>query len=81
MLAPDQQKHVAMLAWFSDSYQKSFALDTHCLQLSRDKPLSQDNLFHSMLGLLEVSTQVYDGKLDLFAGCRTPVLDGVLAGQ
>jgi lipid A ethanolaminephosphotransferase len=79
MLAPDQQKHVAMLAWFSDSYQKSFSVDTHCLQLSREKPLSQDNLFHSMLGLLEVNSQVYNRELDMFAGCRGAVIDGVLA--
>ncbi|MCG6576563.1 phosphoethanolamine--lipid A transferase [Pseudomonas sp. AF32] len=81
MLAPEQQKHVAMLAWFSDSYQKSFSVDTHCLQLSRDKPLTQDNLFHSMLGLLEVSSQVYNPDLDMFANCRGAVIDGVLARQ
>ena len=79
MLAPEQQKHVAMLAWFSDNYQKSFSVDTHCLQLGRDKPLSQDNLFHSMLGLLEVNSKVYDQGLDMFAGCRGTVVDGVLA--
>ncbi|KZN18598.1 MULTISPECIES: phosphoethanolamine transferase [Pseudomonas] len=79
MLAPEQQKHVAMLAWFSDSYQKSFSVDTHCLQLSREMPLSQDNLFHSMLGLLEVNSKVYDPGLDMFAGCRGAVIDGVLA--
>jgi len=81
MLAPEQQKHVAMLAWFSDSYQKSFAVDTHCLQMSREKPLSQDNLFHSMLGLLEVNSKVYNRDLDLFAGCRGAVIDGVLARE
>jgi lipid A ethanolaminephosphotransferase len=81
MLAPEQQKHVAMLAWFSDSYQKAYSVDTHCLQLSRDKPLSQDNLFHSMLGLLEVRSSVYQPALDMFAGCRGAVIDGVLAKQ
>jgi lipid A ethanolaminephosphotransferase len=81
MLAPEQQKHVAMLAWFSDSYQKSFSVDTHCLQLSREKPLSQDNLFHSMLGLLEVKSKVYNQDLDMFAGCRGAVIDGVLAKE
>ncbi|KAB0499892.1 phosphoethanolamine transferase [Pseudomonas vancouverensis] len=81
MLAPEQQKHVAMFAWFSDSYQKSFSVDTHCLQQGREKPLSQDNLFHSMLGLLEVNSKVYNHDLDMFAGCRGPVVNGVLAGQ
>ncbi|MFS2067214.1 phosphoethanolamine transferase [Pseudomonas sp. CT11-2] len=79
MLAPEQQKHVAMLAWFSDSYQKSFSVDTHCLQQNREKPLSQDNLFHSMLGLLEVNSTVYNPGLDMFAGCRGAMGDGVLA--
>ncbi|MED7668722.1 phosphoethanolamine--lipid A transferase [Pseudomonas moraviensis subsp. stanleyae] len=81
MLAPEQQKHVAMLAWFSDSYQKAYSVDTHCLQMSRDKPLSQDNLFHSMLGLLEVRSSVYQPALDMFAGCRGAVIDGVLAKE
>lgn len=73
MLAPEQQKHVPMLAWFSDSYRKDLAVDTDCLERTRHQPLSQDNLFHSMLGLLRVRTSVYDSRLDLFASCR-PVL-------
>ncbi|TFF40052.1 phosphoethanolamine transferase [Pseudomonas sp. RIT623] len=70
MMAPDQQKHVPLLAWFSDSYQQDFGLDTGCLAKLRDAPLSQDNLFHSMLGLLQVRTGVYQQSLDMFAGCR-----------
>ncbi|WP_166359897.1 phosphoethanolamine transferase [Pseudomonas akapageensis] len=81
MLAPDQQKHVAMLAWFSDSYKRSFAVNTDCLQQQRNMPLSQDNLFHSMIGLLEVNTQAYKSQLDMFSTCRGPLLDGVLATE
>ncbi|MGH8483828.1 MAG: phosphoethanolamine transferase, partial [Pseudomonas sp.] len=73
MLAPEQQKHVPMLAWFSDSYRKEFAVDTDCLNNARNEPLSQDNLFHSMLGLLQVRTSVYDPQLDMFASCRPAV--------
>jgi lipid A ethanolaminephosphotransferase len=43
--------------------------------------LSQDNLFHSMLGLLEVKSKVYNQDLDMFAGCRAAVSDGVLAKE
>ncbi|WP_257112055.1 phosphoethanolamine transferase [Pseudomonas ficuserectae] len=71
VLAPDQQKHVPMLIWLSDTYQKSFAVSPECLAKQRNAPLSQDNLFHSMLGLLKVDTQVYNPSLDMFAGCRT----------
>ncbi|MCO6058836.1 phosphoethanolamine--lipid A transferase [Pseudomonas sp. MOB-449] len=70
VMAPDQQKHVAMLGWFSDSYRQDFALDTRCLDKERDKPLSQDNFFHSVLGLLQVQTGEYKAGLDLFASCR-----------
>ncbi|MCD5995697.1 phosphoethanolamine--lipid A transferase [Pseudomonas sp. CDFA 602] len=71
VLAPDQQKHVPMLIWMSDSYQHAFAVNPQCLGKERDTPLSQDNLFHSMLGLLKVDTQVYNPSLDMFAGCRS----------
>lgn len=81
MLAPDQQKHVPMFAWFSDAYKTSFAVDTGCLQNERNAPFSQDNLFHSMLGLLEVSTKVYNPGLDIFAGCRQLTGNGVLASE
>ncbi|PWB34685.1 phosphoethanolamine transferase [Pseudomonas sp. SDI] len=70
MLAPEQQKHVPMLAWFSDNYKRAYAVDGDCLKQSSSQPLSQDNLFHSMLGLLQVQTQVYNPRLDLFAACR-----------
>lgn len=79
MLAPDQQKHVGMLAWFSEGYQQSFALDSACLRQESAKPLSQDNLFHSMLGLLEVRTRTYNASLDMFAGCREPSVRQALA--
>ncbi|PKH24161.1 phosphoethanolamine transferase [Pseudomonas sp. 43NM1] len=81
MLAPDQQKHVPLMVWFSDNYQRSFAIDSACLQNNRNDSLSQDNFFHSVLGLLDVHTHVYDPKLDMFAGCRSAAPDSVLADQ
>ncbi|MCV4289382.1 phosphoethanolamine--lipid A transferase [Pseudomonas capsici] len=77
MLAPDQQKHVPMMIWLSDNYQKSFAVNPECLAKERNAPLSQDNLFHSMLGLLKVDTRVYDPSLDMFSGCRSSIGNGV----
>ncbi|WP_434681974.1 phosphoethanolamine--lipid A transferase [Pseudomonas sp. R1-18] len=81
VLAPDQQKHVPMLAWFSDGYQRSFAVDTQCLQRSRNTALSQDNLFHSMLGLLQVDARIHDPALDIFAGCRRAPVDTALSAR
>ncbi|WP_459207786.1 phosphoethanolamine transferase [Pseudomonas sp. MLB6B] len=70
MLAPEQQKHVPLLVWLSDTYQQAVGVDMDCLARNRSAPLSQDNLFHSMLGLLQVQTRVYDPALDLFSGCK-----------
>lgn len=70
VLAPEQQKRVAMLAWFSKGYQQNFGFNSQCLRNNREQALSHDNLFHSMLGLLQVHTSAYDASLDLFAACR-----------
>ena len=70
MLAPPQQTHVAMLAWFSPSYAQDFGLDLQCLKRSRQAAYSHDNYFHSILGLLQIETAVRDPKLDMFAACR-----------
>lgn len=70
LIAPDAQKHVPMLMWFSDGYRNSFGLDTACLAGNRAKPYSHDNLFHSLLGLLNVQTREYDKTQDLFGACR-----------
>ena len=69
-LAPDVQKHIPMLLWLSPRYQQAFALDTACVARRREQRVSHDNLFHSVLGLLDIETHIYDAKLDVFAGCR-----------
>jgi lipid A ethanolaminephosphotransferase len=69
-IAPEVQKHIPMFLWLSPRYQQAFAVDTSCVAGKGQQPVSQDNLFHSVLGLLDIETQVYDAKLDIFAGCR-----------
>ena len=34
------------------------------------QPASHDNLFHSVLGILDIHTSVYQPSLDLFKTCR-----------
>ncbi|MGB4468946.1 MAG: phosphoethanolamine--lipid A transferase [Azovibrio sp.] len=70
-IAPREQTRVPMLMWFSRGYAKSFGLDTACLRREATKPASHDNLFHTLLGLLDVSTQARDPRLDLSAPCRS----------
>ncbi len=69
-IAPDTQTHVPMIAWLSPQFAASGAIDRACLQSRFSEPLSHDNLFHSVLGLLDVQTRVYLPRRDIFATCR-----------
>jgi lipid A ethanolaminephosphotransferase len=68
--APSLQKHVPMLLWLSPKMQAGFRIDTACLEARRHEPLSHDNFFHSVLGLLDIETKEYAHELDIFANCR-----------
>ncbi len=70
VVAPIQQTHVPFAVWLSDDLQASAGYDTACLAANANKPTSHDNIFHSVLGLMDVSTKVYDPALDVFSGCR-----------
>lgn len=68
--APEAQKHIPMITWLSKSLTDAAGLDFNCLQGSATEPRSHDNLFHSVLGVLDVKTSVYDASLDIFSSCR-----------
>lgn len=72
LIAPDAQKHIPMLAWFSPRWQQDSGLDQACLQAASQQRYSHDNLFHSVLGLMAVRTALYQPALDIFAACRAP---------
>jgi lipid A ethanolaminephosphotransferase len=72
MFAPDAQKHVPMIVWASAGYRRKMTLDMACLALEADTAVSHDNLFHSILGMLDVRSDVYRQELDFFAPCHRP---------
>jgi len=69
-LAPDVQKHVAMISWMSPSFERWSDVSTTCLRQQRDRALSHDHLFHSVLGVMAVQTRVYQAQNDLFVTCK-----------
>ncbi len=73
-LAPDAQKQVPLFMWLPQDFAQTNKLDTHCLVQLTNHSYSQDNLFHTLLGLLNIDTSVYDEKLDITRGCRTSAL-------
>jgi lipid A ethanolaminephosphotransferase len=67
LIAPDAQIRVPLVAWFGRNYDD---VDRAALRQLRDRPLSHDNIFHTMLGLFEAGSEVYDPKQDLLQLAR-----------
>ena len=68
-IAPDTQKKVPMVAWLSPGMTAARHADRGCLQRRARAPASHDDLFHSVLGLLDVRTALYDRGHDVFSEC------------
>ncbi|PUE13118.1 phosphoethanolamine transferase [Limnohabitans sp. T6-20] len=68
-MAPKEQTHVPMLVWLSKPMQRQRGWSMSCLQAQSGKALSHDNLFHSVLGLTQVSTRLAKPELDIFSAC------------
>ncbi len=71
-VAPDGQKHVPMVAWLGAPLAARQSLSLACLRAGLAEPLSHDNLYHTVLGALDVRSPSYQPALDAWAGCRRP---------
>lgn len=63
MMAPKEQKEVAMIMWFGGDMDK----ETNYVGLRKliNEPYSHDNIFHTILGMMEIESSAYDPKLDI----------------
>ena len=74
-IAPIEQTHIPMVLWMSETMRREDHVDYERLkEKSRSMVLSHDNFFHSILGLVEVDTELYNPELDLFRDFRTKKL-------
>jgi lipid A ethanolaminephosphotransferase len=69
IISPAEQTRVPFMLWFSERYPQRFGVDTRCVAARSEQQLSHDHVFHSILGLLDVNTAVYNPALDLFHAC------------
>ncbi len=71
MLAPTQQTHIPFMFWLSPDYVNNYSINEPCL---RDRAaiteVSQDNLFSTVLGMMNVKSAVYHPQMDLISTCR-----------
>lgn len=74
-IAPNEQKKVPFIMWMSENMKKYDHIDYTCLKKSAaSTSYSHDYFFHSILGLLEVNSKLYDKNYDIFNSCRTKEL-------
>ena len=71
MFAPDTQTKVPMQVWLSQAYQRQFRIDQACLEENKNDPISHAYVFSSILGLMDIQTDVRQNKLDIFSQCKT----------
>lgn len=63
MIAPEAQKHIGSILWFGNNTRKNIPYQK-IVQNSKNE-YSQDNLFHTLLGIFDVKTSVYDKSKDM----------------
>ena len=65
LITPDEQKRVAALMWFNEGFSQS--LDVDLIKEKIEVSLSHDNLFHTLLGFMNIETEVYQQDMDIVA--------------
>jgi lipid A ethanolaminephosphotransferase len=74
-IAPKEQTEVPMIIWMSENMKKYDYIDYDCMKEEASyKTYSHNDVFHSLLGLLEINTTLYDDSYDIFKECRTKKL-------
>lgn len=66
MMAPKEQKEVAMIMWFGGGMEAE--TDYVMLKKRLNEPYSHDNIFHTILGMFEVQSSVYKPEMDILHG-------------
>jgi len=73
-LAPDEQTTVPLIAWLGPEAAHGQRPLRNCTDDDSTPELSHDNLFHTELGLLGISTAAYKPDLDILSACRDELL-------
>jgi lipid A ethanolaminephosphotransferase len=68
LFAPEAQKHIPFILWFSEGFEESYGIDRLGLEKTSAERHSHDKLFDSVLGLLDITTKEYRPWQDIFAG-------------
>jgi lipid A ethanolaminephosphotransferase len=61
-IAPEAQTHVGAIMWLSDNFVESSMTQ---LKAKEHFTFSQDNFFHTVLGMMEIESESYKPELDI----------------
>lgn len=71
-MAPSEQTHIPFILWMSQPFAQTMATDLSCIKHNAGiEPMSHDNLFPSVLTMMNVTTALKDEKLDIFKPCQS----------
>jgi len=70
-IAPSEQTRIPMLAWMPREIAPAWGLDADCMRRQLNNTLTHDSLYHTVLGLMGVSTSAYRIGRDVFSVCRS----------
>jgi len=61
IIAPETQRHVPAIVWIGSNFDE---IDVEALKAKRDNNYTHDNIFHALLGFMEIDSSVYDVNMD-----------------
>jgi lipid A ethanolaminephosphotransferase len=61
-IAPLTQRKVPLIIWLGEHYLR---IKIEQLEQRKAEPLTHDNIFHTILGMMQVETKLYNPKLDI----------------
>jgi lipid A ethanolaminephosphotransferase len=62
IIAPDTQRHVPAIVWLGKHF---YDMDIQSLAKKQNRKYTHDNVFHTLLGFMEIESSVYDQNLDI----------------
>ena len=68
--APDVQTRIPMVLWMSAGFRQRDGVDAACISRQSAQPLSHDNIFDFLLGMMQVRSSAYRPQLDPLRQCR-----------
>jgi lipid A ethanolaminephosphotransferase len=67
LIAPLVQKHIPMVLWINNKIKKD--IDINCIKQKENNKFSHDNIFHTIIGISNIKTKLYNKNLDIIDGC------------